>query len=367
VQALILVGGEGTRLRPLTTVQPKPVVPLVNQPFMAYMLEWLGGHGVDDVIMSCGYLPDGIKSVLGDGSALGIRLRYIEEPTPLGTGGALKYAEGVLDERFLMLNGDVLTDFDITAQLRQHERTGARGTLALVAVEDPSAYGLVRLNHDRSVNGFLEKPRPEEIDTNLVNAGIYVLHRDVLDEMAPAGSTISIERDLFPTLVGHGLYGYEASGYWMDIGTPGRYLQATREILDRHVHTLIGDRVHAAGGKLVGDGRIDGEVTAPSLVAAGCEIDAGARVGPHSVLGRGVRVAAGSEVTASVVFDGASVGSGTVVRDSVIGRDVEVGPGCVIEGGVILGDGVRLGADNVVRAGARIFPGVELPAGAIQI
>ena len=367
MQALILVGGEGTRLRPLTTVEPKPVVPLVNQPFMAYMLEWLRGHGVDDVILSCGYLPDGIRSVLGDGSGLGIRLRYIEEPTPLGTGGALKYAEDVLEERFLMLNGDVLTDFDITAQLQQHEQTGARATLALVAVEDPSAYGLVRLNRDHTVKGFLEKPKHEQIDTNLVNAGIYVLHRDVLDGMAPSGTVSSIERDVFPTLVGHGLYGYEASGYWMDIGTPGRYLRATREILDRHVHTIIGDRVHQAGGKLVGSGRVDGEVTAPSLVGADCEIHAGARVGPHSVLGRGVRVAEGGEITASVVFDGAVVGSGAIVRDSVIGRGVEVGQNCVIEGEVILGDGVRLGADNVIRAGARIFPGVELPAGAIKI
>jgi mannose-1-phosphate guanylyltransferase len=317
--------------------------------------------------MSCGYLPDGIKSVLGDGGALGIRLRYIEEPSPLGTGGALKYAENVLDERFLMLNGDVLTDFDITAQLRQHEQTGARATLSLVAVEDPSAYGLVRLDRDRSVKGFLEKPKPEEIDTKLVNAGIYILHRDVLDGMAPAGTVLSIERDLFPALVGHGLYGYEASGYWMDIGTPGRYLQATREILDRHVRTLIGERVHAAGGTLVANGRVDGTVAAPAVIGAECEIAAGATVGPHSVLGRGVRLAAGSEVTASVLFDGAVLARGAVVRDSVIGRGVEVGENCVIEGEVILGDGVRLGADNVIRAGARIFPGVELPAGAIKI
>jgi mannose-1-phosphate guanylyltransferase len=367
VQALILVGGEGTRLRPLTTVEPKPVVPLVGQPFMTYMLEWLRGHGVDDVIMSCGYLPDGIKSVLGDGSSLGIRLRYIEEPEPLGTGGALKYAEDVLDERFLMLNGDVLTDFDITAQLRQHEETGARATLSLVGVEDPSAYGLVRLNPDHSVRGFLEKPKPEEIDTNLINAGIYILHHDVLDGMAPAGTNISIERDLFPTLVGEGLYGYESTGYWMDIGTPDRYLQATREILDRHVQTLIGDRLHEAGGKLIGAGRIDGEIVGPSIVGPACEIDAGAVVGPHSVLGRGVRLGEGSQITASVVFDGAIIASGAVVRDSIVGRGVEIGRNCVIENHVILGDGAKLGADNTLRAGARIFPGVELPAGAIKI
>ncbi len=368
MQALILVGGEGTRLRPLTSTQPKPVVPLVGQPFLAYMLEWLRGHGVDDVILSCGFMPDGVRSVLGDGAALGIRLRYIEEPTPLGTGGALRYAGDVLDERFLMLNGDVLTDIDVSAQLEQHERTGARATLALIGVEDPSAYGLVRRHEDGSVSGFVEKPRPEEIDTNLVNAGVYVLQHDVLDAMAPPGTKISIERELFPTLVGDGLYGYEASGYWMDIGTPERYLQATREILDGHVKTLVGDRIAASGGRMIGSGStVHGEVIAPALVGDGCEIAAGARVGPHSVLGSDVRLAEGAEVTASVLMDGVSVGRGTTIRDSVLGRDVEIGPDCVIEHQVMLGDGVRLAAGNVLGGGARIFPGVELPAGAIKI
>jgi mannose-1-phosphate guanylyltransferase len=367
VQALILVGGEGTRLRPLTSRQPKPVVPLVNQPFMAYMLEWLRGHGVDDVIMSCGFMADGVRAVLGDGSSLGIHLRYIEEPQPLGTGGALKYAEDVLQERFLMLNGDVLTDIDITAQIAQHERTGARATLALIGVEDPSAYGLVRRNSDRSVREFLEKPSPDQIDTNLVNAGVYILHRDVLDGMAPAGTNSSIERDLFPTLVGQGLYGYEADGYWMDIGTPERYLQATREIVDRHVDTIVGHKLQEAGGKLLAQGRIDGEVAAPAVIDAGCEIAIGARVGPHSVLGRGVRLAEGAEVTASVLLDGVTVGRGTVIHDSIIGRDVEIGPDCRIADRVMLGDGVKLGAGNVLAAGARIFPGVELPSGAIKI
>src|SRR5438067_6077453 len=158
MQALILVGGEGTRLRPLTSTVPKPVVPLVDRPFIAFMLDWLRGHGVDDIVMSCGHLADGVRGVLGDGAGFGVRLRYVEEPRPLGTGGALKYAEELLDERFLMLNGDVLTDIDLSAQLEQHDRTGARATIALVAVEDPSAYGLVRLAGDRSVTEFVEKP-----------------------------------------------------------------------------------------------------------------------------------------------------------------------------------------------------------------
>ena len=153
MQALILVGGEGTRLRPLTSTVPKPVVPLVDRPFITYMLEWLHGHGVDDVILSCGFLAAGVRDVLGDGGRLGMRLRYVEEPRPLGTGGALKFAAAMLEDRFLMLNGDVLTDIDLTAQIAQHERTKARATLALVPVEDPSAYGLVRLAADAAVRG----------------------------------------------------------------------------------------------------------------------------------------------------------------------------------------------------------------------
>ena len=229
MQALILAGGQGTRLRPLTSTIPKPVVPLVGRPFISYMLEWLRSHGVDDVILSCGHMADGVRGVLGDGESLGIRLRYIEEPEPLGTGGALKFAEDLLDERFFMLNGDVLTDIDLTAELAQHEQTGALATLALIGVEDPSAYGLVPMNSDNSVREFIEKPGAEQTETDLINAGAYIIERRVLDGMAPAGTNISIEREVFPTLVGRGLYGCPADGYWLDIGTPDRYLQATFE------------------------------------------------------------------------------------------------------------------------------------------
>ena len=209
MQAVILVGGEGTRLRPLTSTVPKPVVPLVDRPFIAYMLEWLRRHGVDDVVMSCGFLATAVRNVLGDGSQYGLRLRFIEEPEPRGTAGALKYAEDFLDERFLMLNGDVLTDIDLTAQIAQHDATGAVGTLALVPVDDPTAYGLVRLHEDQAVKEFVEKPSADQIDTKLISAGAYVLERAVLD-LIPAGRNVSIEREVWPQLVGNGLYGYAA-------------------------------------------------------------------------------------------------------------------------------------------------------------
>jgi mannose-1-phosphate guanylyltransferase len=366
VQALILAGGEGTRLRPLTSTIPKPVVPLVGRPFISYMLEWLRGHGVDDVILGCGFMADRVRDVLGDGSGLGISLRYLEEPRPLGTGGALKFAEDLLDDRFFMLNGDVLTDLDLTAQLESHERTGARATLALVPVDDPSAYGLVRTGPDGAVTEFVEKPGPEEVDTNLINAGAYILERSVLDGMPPAGTNVSIERDVFPTLVGRGLHGYEASGYWLDIGTPDRYLQGTYDILEGKVETEVGRQLHDAGLILVDGATIEGRVLAPALVASGCSVGARALVGDRSALGEGVTIGEGTHVESSVLLAGVSVGVATTIRASIIGQDVQIGDHCQIEGGVVLGAGVKIGSGNTLAAGARIFPGVTLPDGAIR-
>jgi mannose-1-phosphate guanylyltransferase len=366
MQALILAGGEGTRLRPLTSTIPKPVVPLVGRPFISYMLQWLRRHGVEDVILGCGFMADAVREVLGDGSGMGIRLRYLEEPRPLGTGGALKFAEGLLDERFFMLNGDVLTDMDLTAQLEQHERTGARATLALYPVGDPSAYGLVHCEPDGSVREFIEKPGLDELDTNLINAGAYILERDVLDGMPPAGTNVSIEREVFPTLVGRGLHGYESTGYGMDIGTPGRYLQATYDILEGKVSTEVGRELGDRGLALVDSSAVEGRVLAPVLVAAGCTVAPRSIVGDRSVLGEGVKISERVRVEASVLLDGVAVGAGTTISGSIIGPGVSIGEQCHIEGGVVVGEGVRIGSGNMLAAGARIFPGVELPDGAIR-
>jgi mannose-1-phosphate guanylyltransferase len=366
MQALILAGGEGTRLRPLTSTTPKPVIPLVGRPFIGYMIEWLRGHGVDDVILSCGFMAEGVRAVLGDGADLGVRLRYVEEPEPLGTGGALKFAEELLDERFFMLNGDVLTDMDLTAQLGQHERTGARATIALIPVEDPSAYGLVRRAGDLSVTEFLEKPSADEIDTNLINAGAYILERTVLDGMPAAGTKVSIERQVFPALVGEGLYGYESAGYWLDIGTPDRYLHGTFDILEGVVSTETGRRLAEAELALTEGAAIEGEIVAPALVGPGSRISAGAVIGARTVLGANVEVGEDARIEDSVVLSGSRIGAGTTVSASIVGAGVMVGDRCRIEGGVMLGDSVSIGSENALACGARIFPGVELPPGAIR-
>jgi mannose-1-phosphate guanylyltransferase len=368
VQAVILVGGEGTRLRPLTSSRPKPVITLVDRPFMVYMLEWLRGHGVDDVIMSCGFLPTRIQEALGDGSKLGIRLRYVVEPEPRGTAGALKFAEEFLDDRFLLLNGDVLTDFDVGAQLRQHEETGAAGTLGLVPVEDPSAYGLVLLDEDRSVRGFLEKPGSDElagVREYLISAGIYVLERSVLDLIDPA-RPVSIEREVWPRLVGNGLYGYPSRAYWMDIGTPDRYLQATFDIIAGNVETGVLERMGEGFLAVDADVRADGRIVPPAVVGRGCTIEAGAHVGSLVVLGSGVTVGRGAKIERSVVLDGASVGAGCELTNCIVAPRAQIGDHTVISGGAVVGEGVSVGAGNVLTRGIKVFPGTDLQDGAIR-
>ena len=365
MQALILAGGEGTRLRPLTSTIAKPVVPLAGRPFISYMLDWLCGHGVHEVILACGFLADSVRAILGDGAAHGVRLSYLEEPRPLGTGGAVKFAEDLLDERFLVLNGDVLTDIDLSAQLREHEQTGAELTLALYPVDDSSAYGVVCCAPDGAVVEFVEKPEAGDAGAGLINAGAYVMQRTVLATMGSALTNISIEREVFPGLIGHGLYGFESSGYWLDIGTPERYLQATYDILEGNVDTAVDHQMGASRSIIGADVKLDGGLVGPALVDDGCEIADGAVLGARTVLGRGVMIGHGAHIEGSVLLDGASVGPLSTIISSIVGPEVEIGERCQLEGAV-LGQGAVVGSGTSLGPGARIFPGVRLPEGAIQ-
>jgi mannose-1-phosphate guanylyltransferase len=327
VQALILVGGEGTRLRPLTTTVPKPILPLANRPFITYMIEWLAAYGVDEVVLSCMFLSGDIRRVLGEREWKGTRLHYVEEPEPRGTAGAVKYAEAVLGERFAVLNGDILTDFDLSALWRAHEETGARGTIALIEVEDPSAYGLVLTDSDGHVTDFVEKPQHAPPGGAFINAGAYVLEREVLAPLAD-DRPVSFEREVFPSLVGNGLFGFRAEGYWLDIGTPERYLEATRYLLERSLNDDV-------------------------LLGEGCEIAPGARIGPLSVLGDRCRVEEEAVVERAVLFDNAHVQRDAVVRDSIVGNGARIGAGSRVEQATIVGDGAVV-EDGAVLSGAQV-------------
>jgi mannose-1-phosphate guanylyltransferase len=263
-----------------------------------------------------------------------------------------------------MLNGDVLTDIDLTAQIAQHERTGAVGTLALAPVADPSAYGLVRLEPDNAVREFVEKPSADQIDTRLISAGAYVLERAVLD-LIPPDRNVSIEREVWPQLVGKGLFGYAADAYWLDIGTPERYLQGTFDILEGNVATAVADRLgpgYLAVGERV---QLDGRIVPPALVDRGCTIAAGAHVGSLVVLGEGVTVGQGTTIERSVVLNGAEIGADCVLRDCIVAAGVRIGDGSEISGGAVLGEGVTVGGRNVLSRGVRVFPQTDLPEGAI--
>jgi mannose-1-phosphate guanylyltransferase len=345
MQALVLAGGEGTRLRPLTLTTPKPAMPLAGRPFLSFMLDWIREHGVTEVVLSCGFRSEDVRAVLGD-IYEGMRLRYVVEDEPLGTAGPVRLAadEGLLEDRFLVLNGDVLTDMDLTAELAQHERTEARVTLALYPVDDTSSYGVVPTDDRGSVEAFLEKSHGRA-PTNRINAGAYVIEREVIDALVPAGRAVSFEREVFPELVGNGLYGYAAEGYWIDIGTPERYLEATHDLLAGRVQSTLPPR----------------DVTG-SLIGRGCLVS-GAHIGPQTVLGAGCSVGTDSTVERSVLHDRVVVGSDCLVRDAVLAERVRLEDGARVEPGAILAAGARVGAGAVVEADARVEPDAVVQAG----
>jgi mannose-1-phosphate guanylyltransferase len=344
MQALVLAGGEGMRLRPLTLTTPKPVMPLAGRPFLSFMLDWAHSHGVDEVILSCGFMSDAVKAVLGD-IYDGMRLRHVIEEEPLGTAGPVRlaYDEGLLEERVLILNGDVLTDIDLTGELEQHERTGARATLALYPVEDTTSYGVVPTADDGQVIEFIEKGSGEA-QPNRINAGAYVLERDVVESI-PAGRAVSFELEVFPSLVGNGLYGYNAAGYWIDIGTPERYLEGTWDLLAGRVHSTLPPRDETG-----------------SLIYENCLLS-GAHVGPQSVLGRHCSVGTDARVERSVLHERVHVGADAAVIESVLAEGVRVGERARVGPNAMVGARAVIEADSVVGMGARIDPGATVRAG----
>jgi mannose-1-phosphate guanylyltransferase len=325
MQALILAGGEGTRLRPLTYTVPKPVLPLAGRPHIAYVIDWLARHGVDDVIVSCGHLAEGMRSTLA-GLETGVQIRFAEEPDARGTAGAIRFAEDMLADRFLVLNGDILCDLDLTAQIEQHDSTGAQATIALYPVEDPTGYGLIHRHEDGEITEFLEKPEPEAIDCDEINAGAYLLERSVLDEIPP-DRAVSIEREVFPRLIGKGLYGIRLEGYWIDIGTPDRYLEANWDILEARVETVLGN------------------LDEPKMVGVGCEVSPTAELRTPCVVGSNSRIGDGAVIERSVLLDGCVVEDDAVVSNSILAAGVRVEAGARLEGAVI-GQDERVGGNG---------------------
>ncbi len=341
VQAVILAGGQGTRLRPLTHTRPKPIVPLLNRPFLHYQLALLRQHGITDIILSCSYRVEDIRAAMSTGEAAGVRLRYGVEATPLGTAGGVRNAAELARGRLVVLNGDVLTDADLGAILRFHEARRAGVTIGLIPVADPTAYGLVETEADGAVRRFLEKPRPEEVTTNLVNAGIYVLEAELLGRI-PADRPVSIEREVFPSLLASGVPVFGAA--------LGDYREAQLDLLRGRVATTVRPAGTLREGCWVGaDTRLAPGATlvAPALIGAGVSVGAGARLGPLAVVGAGARIAAGARIEGAILWEGVAVGEGAVLRDCIVGADavigahVEVAPGVVLEADAVVPDRAR--------------------------
>lgn len=350
MKAVILVGGEGTRLRPLTLQRLKSMVPMAGRPFLEYQLDLLRRHGVRDVVLSICHLPEKIRRFYGDGKRYGVRLHYARETTPLGTAGAIKNCEPFVagGEPVAVLNGDILTNVDLGKMLALHQARRAVVTLALARVADPSAYGLVKQDAQKRVLSFVEKPSTDETRSPWINAGIYIFSPEVFRRI-PAGKPYSAERELFPGLLGAGerVWGFQLRDYWMDIGTLGRYLQANLDILEgRMVMLPLGKPWKRRAGIRVGRAcRIapDASLTAPFTMDDGCEIGPGAKLGAAVLLGKRIRIGAQAVLEHCVVWD-----------DVVVGEHSRLN-GCV------LGDGCRIGRHVHIRPGAVLGPGAVVP------
>jgi len=340
MQALILAGGKGTRLRPLTVYTPKPIVPFMNRPFLLYQIELLRRAGIENITLSLSYQPDKIEQILGDGSDFGVNLRFITEPSPMGTGGAYKFAAADIRETTVVFNGDILTDLDIAKVIEFHKSKRATATVVLAPVENPSAYGLVEAEADGKVLRFREKPKPEELadlTTNTINAGIYVLEPEVLD-LIPAGENHSFEYNVFPDLLGgeKAFYAYTLKeNYWRDIGNPASYL-------DGHLDFLCGK---IKGFDLEKSVRADISHTAivdkDSFVEEECIIKPNARI-INSVIGRGVLVEERAIIENSVVWSHTRISSGAEIRNAVVGRNCYIGKNAIVSDGAVLGDKTSL-------------------------
>ena len=338
MQALILAGGKGTRLRPLTVYTPKPIVPICNRPFLLYQIDTLRRAGVTDITLSLSYQPEKIEQQLGDGSNFGVKLKYTVEPQPMGTAGAYKFAEDLIREPTVVFNGDILTDLDLKTVIRQHKERNAVATIVLTPVEDPSAYGVVETDADGRVLRFLEKPKTEETSCKNINAGTYVLEPQVL-ELIPSGEKHSFEYDLFPKLLEQGELFFAhipQRTYWMDIGTPARYLQAHHDLLANRV-----SRIHMKDRRGSFDSATHSEIDELSMIGDDCTLKPGVEI-INSVLGKGCYIEERVRIENSVIWSHTRVGTLAQVKDAVIGRGCHVGRSTIVGAGTVLGDKTSL-------------------------
>ena len=349
MKAILLAGGKGTRLRPLTIHTPKPIVPIFDRPFLHYQLDLLKQvPDIDEVIISLNYQPRRIEEIFGDGSDSGLAIKYVVEPAPLGTAGAVRYAGESLRESVVVFNGDVLTEVDLRAVVALHRERRAKATIVLTPVANPTAYGLVETDPDGNISRFLEKPKPEEITCDTINAGIYILEPDTFDRI-PKDTAWSIERSFFPSLIERSetFVGYVYRGYWIDIGTPEKYIQVHRDIMDGrfqgHRNGKKGPRFDATAPSrawISPEARVEDGATVdgPCFIDAGSIVKPGARIGAYSVVGRQCHIEEHAQIDQAIVWANTRVSQEASVRGAILGRHCHIGRNATIADGVVLGD-----------------------------
>ena len=360
MKAVILVGGQATRLLPLTCNTPKAMIPVLNIPFLEHVIRYLSEHQIKDIILAQGYLAQPIEDYLGDGSQLGVKLNYVVEDTPLGTAGAVKNAEKYLDETFLMLNGDIFTDLDITAMIEHHLERKAKATIALTPVDDPTSYGLVETEARGRITQFLEKPSWSQVTTNMINAGTYTLEPEILSQIPPK-TKVSIEREVFPLLLEQGkpVYAYPSSAYWIDMGTPEKYLRLHRDLLSGKCRqyvlvpgeeVVIGEQSHI---------HPTAQIKGPVMIGSNCTIRRKVRLTGPVVIGSGCTILSEAVVEESTIWRNAQLGQHVNLRNSIIADNCCLNADSTIEDS-ILGDNVTVASGCKLEPGSKIWPGATV-------
>ncbi|HZU78620.1 MAG TPA: sugar phosphate nucleotidyltransferase, partial [Acidimicrobiales bacterium] len=367
MKAVIMAGGEGTRLRPLTSNQPKPMLPMANRPMMEHIVGLLRRHGFDEIVVTVAFMANAIRSYFDDGSEFGVRMVYATEEMPLGTAGSVRNAMDELDERFLVISGDVLTDIDLGAVVEFHESKGALATLALKAVEDPLEFGIVITREDGSIDRFLEKPTWGQVFSDTINTGIYVLEPEIFD-FIDGGRPVDFSEEVFPGVLAQGkpIFGYVAEGYWEDVGTLDAYLKAHQDILDERVRVELSGFPLRQGVWLGKGASVDptAVIEGPAVIGDNCAIGPGATLGEYCVLSANVRVGENATLQRTVVHDNSFLGPSTRLDGCVVGRACDLRQGVRCEEGVVLGDETFVGAQAVIKSGVKVYPFKTVEAGA---